>query len=99
MGECKPAVCRPALKAIGNAAIGQLSSFSTTELSRLLWALGSQGCLRLRQFSPALTADLRRPGRLPNMDHDSFISVITVLAWMMERAVWEHAATPSVGKH
>lgn len=92
--ECKPAVCRPALRALADEAAQQLDKFSARELSRLLWALGSQSCLRLRLFSPRLALDFRRQGRLSEFDHDELLSMTTVLAWMLERAVWERPDAP-----
>merc|ERR1719410_1875865 len=87
--ECKPAVCRPALRALAAEAIGMLNKFEVKELSRLLWALGSQSCLQLRLFAPGLVPDFQRCGRLDGLDADELISVVTVFSWMLERAVWE----------
>jgi len=92
--ECKAAVCRPALRAVAGEASGRLGELNPHELSRFLWALGSEGCLHLRVLAPGLVADLRRPGRLSELDVEELVSVVTVLSWTLERAVWE----PKVGQ-
>merc|ERR550532_1538138 len=43
--ECKPATCRPALRAVATEAVARIGEFTPRELTRLLWAFGSQACL------------------------------------------------------
>merc|ERR1711865_800066 len=66
--ECRPAVCRPALRVLANEAAGRLHDFSHSELARFLWSLGSQSCLHL-SLLPPVAADMqqrtsRSPGRM-----------------------------------
>merc|ERR1719507_2706153 len=87
--ECKPATCRPALRALASEGARRVGDMSPYELSRLLWSLGSQGCLHFRLWAPLLSVDFRRPGRLAELDAHAFLSVVTVMSWALERAVWE----------
>lgn len=87
--ECKAATCRPALRSLANAAANRTAEFKSAELARFLWALGSQACLHLRVIGPGLVKDLQQPGRLAQFTAEDVCTVVTVLSWMVERAVLE----------
>merc|ERR1712061_453346 len=89
------ATCRPALRVLAAEAATRFGDMSPHELSRLLWALSSQGCLHFRVVAPTLATDLRQPGRLSSLDVDELISVAYAIAWAFERAVLERRFSPS----
>ncbi|CAK8986195.1 unnamed protein product [Durusdinium trenchii] len=86
--ECKDYVCRPALRILAAEAAKDFSRFGARELSRLMWAVASQSCLRLREMGPPLR-DYVRSSQLQAFDPDDLVSLATSLSWMLERLVWE----------
>mmetsp|Transcript_51238 Transcript_51238/g.115073 ORF Transcript_51238/g.115073 Transcript_51238/m.115073 type:complete len:194 (-) Transcript_51238:23-604(-) len=87
--ELKPYVCRPALRILMAEACCRLDHFAARELSRLVWAVSSQSCLRLRETGKPLLEYVQRRDRAPSFDADDLVSLVTSLAWMLERLVWE----------
>eukprot|EP00435_Cladocopium_sp_Y103_P049634 s577_g15.t1 len=89
--ECKDYVCRPALRILLEEAArnGGFQRFRPHELSRLIWAVASQSCLKLRPMGPPLLDYVRRPEKLMGFDPDALVSLVTSLAWILERLVWE----------
>lgn len=93
--QCKAALVRPALRALAQESASRFGEFSSNELSRFLWSLGSESCLRLRVLAPGLVVDFRRPSRLAEMDSGEMMTVATALSWSLERAVWERQGVRS----
>ncbi|CAJ1456130.1 unnamed protein product, partial [Effrenium voratum] len=101
--ECKDYVCRPALRVLATEAAHHAHHFRAREMSRLVWALASQSCLKLREMGPPLLDFSRR--HATELDPDDLISLVTSLAWMLERLVWEvparrtRSTVPSPSSH
>eukprot|EP00434_Breviolum_minutum_P019791 symbB.v1.2.017463.t1/scaffold1361.1/size175804/3 len=87
--ECKDYVCRPALRILMAEASKNLDAFRPHELSRLIWAVASQSCLKLREVGPPLRDYTRSPVHLQGFDPDALVSLVTSLSWILERLVWE----------